>query len=75
LICLGIKTTRKLIFVLLALLVSGCAALSDFRPPARVAPGNWTEPYADARRNETAIRPQSAAALKELRRTNDRQHS
>jgi len=44
-------------FILLALLVSGCAALSDFRPPARAAPGNWSEPYADNLLEEADVRP------------------
>jgi hypothetical protein len=50
------KTTRKLTFVLLALLVSGCAALSDFRPPA-TAPGICSEPYTDDLLEETDVRP------------------
>ena len=50
------KTTRKLSFVLLALLVSGCAAMSDFRPPARAASGICSEPYTDDLLEETDVR-------------------
>ncbi len=49
------KTTRKLSFVLLALLVSGCAALSDFRPPS-TAPGFCSEPYTVDFLEETDVR-------------------